>query len=215
MSLFNKKIPEPTLRRLPVYLSLLRDLNDSGIPTVSAPDLARRIKQDPSQVVKDIAVTGIKGRTRVGYNIIDLIEALEEFLGFNRTNEAFLIGTGPMGKALVALQETQLYGLKIIGAFERDPNNKEKSLGNLGIHDFRYLEELIPKLHVYIAVLAVPSNQAQELANELVRFGIKAIWNFTSAILILPDHITVQNSPLIDDLSVLLHRIKNQEENDL
>lgn len=211
MSLFKKKISEPTLRRLPVYLNLLRRIQQEGRPTVSAPEIAKQVNQDASQVIKDLSVTGIKGKTRVGYHLPELIEALEQFLGFNRTNEAFLVGTGPMGKALVFLQKKQLQGLKIVAAFDLRPVKSGNSIGHINIHDFKYLEELIPKLNIRIAVLTVPSELAQKTTDSLVGFGIRAIWNLSSAILDVPDHVIVQNTPLVDDISVLLHKLRNHD----
>ena len=128
----SKRVPEPTLRRLPGYLFFLEKVREDGILNISAPVIGRELKCDPTQVVKDLAVTGIKGKPRVGYNTYELIHTLEEFLGFNKTNEAFLIGAGNLGSALMAYQEHQSLGLKIIAAF--DTNEKKIGAHIGGIH---------------------------------------------------------------------------------
>ena len=122
-----KRVSEPTLKRLPGYLYYLEKAKEKGIISISAPTIGKDLNCDATQVVKDLAVTGVKGKPKVGYNTYELIHGLEDFLGFNRTNEAFLVGAGNLGSALMAYQEHQVLGLKIIAAFDVD----EKKVGNV------------------------------------------------------------------------------------
>lgn len=207
----NKQVPEPTLKRLPGYLYYLEKVKEDGIINISAPVIGKDLKCDPTQVVKDLAVTGIKGKPRVGYNTYELIHALEDYLGFNRTNEAFLVGAGNLGSALMAYQEHQSLGLKIIAAFDVDDDKIGSHVGGIHILKYNKLFSLSNRLDVKIGILTTPNNVAQDVAEDLVNCGIKAIWNFTSANLNLPDEVVVQSTSMSAYAAVLLRRLNDLE----
>lgn len=206
------QVPEPTLRRLPGYLFFLEKAKEEGVINISAPTIGKQLKCDPTQVVKDLAVTGVKGKPRVGYNTYELIHALEEFLGFNKTNEAFLIGAGNLGTALMAYQEHQSLGLKIIAAFDNDAKKIGTHIGGIHVLEYDKLFHLSNRLDVKIGVLTTPNHVAQKVAEDLVNCGIKAIWNFTSANLDLPEKIIVQNTSMSAYAAVLLRRLNDSEK---
>lgn len=203
------QVPEPTLKRLPGYLYYLEQVKEEGIINISAPTIGKELGCDPTQVVKDLAVTGIKGKPRVGYNTYELIHALEEFLGFNKVNEAFLIGAGNLGSALMAYQEHQSLGLKILAAFDVDTNKIGQTIGGIHILEYNKLFHLSGRLNVKIGILTTPNHVAQEVAEDLVNCGIKAIWNFTSAKLSLSEEIIVQNTSMSSYAAVLLRRLND------
>jgi len=205
---------EPTLKRLPGYLYYLKNVQEQGIMNISAPTIGSDLKCDPSQVVKDLSVTGIKGKPRVGYNTYELIHALENFLGFNRTNEAFLVGAGNLGTALMAYQEHQSLGLKIIAAFDIDEEKVGKSVGGIHILEYNKLFSLSDRLNVKIGILTTPNKAAQAVAEDLVNCGIKAIWNFTSANLNVDEDVIVQNTSMSSYAAVLLRRLNDSVNND-
>lgn len=204
-----KQVSEPTLRRLPAYLYFLEKKKEEGLLNISAPVIGRSLSCDPTLVVKDLAVTGVKGKPKVGYNTYELIHALEEFLGFNRTNEAFLIGAGNLGSALMAYQEHQALGLKIIAAFDTDSKKIGTHIGGIHVLEYNKLFHLSNRLDVQIAILTTPNKVAQDVAEDLVNCGIKAIWNFTSANLELPEEIIIQNTSMSAYAAVLLSRLNN------
>lgn len=203
------QVPEPTLKRLPGYLYYLEQVKEEGIINISAPTIGKELGCDPTQVVKDLAVTGIKGKPRVGYNTYELIHTLEEFLGFNKVNEAFLIGAGNLGSALMAYQEHQSLGLKILAAFDVDTNKIGQTIGGIHILEYNKLFHLSGRLNVKIGILTTPNHVAQEVAEDLVNCGIKAIWNFTSAKLSLSEEIIVQNTSMSSYAAVLLRRLND------
>jgi redox-sensing transcriptional repressor len=206
-----KNAPEPTLRRLPVYLYFLEKVREEGTINISAPTIGKNLKCDPTQVVKDLAVTGIKGKPRVGYNTYELIHALEEYLGFNRTNEAFLVGAGNLGSALLAYQEHQPLGIKLIAAFDVSEKKIGTSVGSIHILEYKKMFHLANRLNVEIGVLTTPNEVAQQVAEDMVNCGVKAIWNFTSTILNLPEKIIVQNTSLSTNVAVLLRRLNDSD----
>lgn len=207
-----KPVPEPTLRRLPAYLYFLEKIKEEGTLNISAPVIGKSLGFDPTQVVKDLAVTNVKGKPKVGYNTYELIHALEEFLGFNRTNEAFLVGAGNLGSALMAYQQHQSLGLKIIAAFDTDSNKIGTHIGGIHVLEYNKLFHLSNRLEVQIAVLTTPNHAAQNVAEDLVNCGVKAIWNFTSANLNLPDEIIVQNTSMSAYAAVLLSRLNDSKK---
>ncbi|MEE4284879.1 MAG: redox-sensing transcriptional repressor Rex [Mariniphaga sp.] len=202
---------EPTLKRLPGYLYYLEQVKEEGIINISAPVIGKELGCDPTQVVKDLAVTGIKGKPRVGYNTYELIHALEDFLGFNKINEAFLVGAGNLGSALMAYQEHQSLGLKILAAFDVDEAKIGQTIGGIHILEYNKLFHLSGRLNVKIGILTTPNNVAQEVAEDLVNCGIKAIWNFTSAKLSLPKEIIVQSTSMSSYAAVLLRRLNDAD----
>ncbi len=208
----NKQVSEPTLRRLPVYLYFLEKVREEGIINISAPTIGKNLKCDATQVVKDLAVTGIKGKPKVGYNTYELIHTLEDYLGYNRTNEAFLIGAGNLGTALMAYQEQHSLGIKFIAAFDTSEKKIGTHVGSIHILEYRKLFHLADRLNVKIGVITTPNNVAQGVAEDLVSCGVKAIWNFTSAILNLPDNIIVQNTSLSTNVAVLLRQLNDSEK---
>ena len=205
------QVSEPTLRRLPGYLFFLEKVREDGIINISAPTIGKALKCDPTQVVKDLSVTGIKGKPRVGYNTYELCHALEEFLGFNHVNEAFLVGAGNLGAALMAYQEHQTLGIKIIAAFDVDKIKIGQHIGGIHVLEYNKLFHLSNRLDVKIAILTTPNEVAQEVAEDLVNCGIKAIWNFTLTNLDLPDEIIVQNTSMSAFAAVLLRRLNDSE----
>ena len=201
--------PEPTLKRLPGYLYYLEQVKEEGVLNISAPTIGKELGCDPTQVVKDLSVTGIKGKPRVGYNTYELIHALEEFLGFNKVNEAFLIGAGNLGSALMAYQEHQSLGLKILAAFDVDSTKIGQTIGGIHILEYNKLFHLSGRLNVKIGIITTPNQVAQEVAEDLVTCGIKAIWNFTSVKLSLPEEIIIQNTSMSSYAAVLLRRLND------
>lgn len=204
-------IPEPALRRMPVYLFYLKRLREQGELNISAPQIGKDLDYDSTQVVKDLAYTGITGKPRVGYNNYELISALEEFLGFNRKNEAFLVGTGNLGSALLSYQGMQEFGVKIIAGFDNNKTKIGKQFGNIYVLDFNKFEDLAKRLHITIGILCTPAEVAQQVAEKMVASGIKAIWNLSPAYLKLPANIIVQNTSMYANLAVLVRKLYDQD----
>ena len=138
----------------------------------------------------------------------ELCNSLETFLGFNRLNEAFLVGAGNLGTALMAYQEHQTLGIKIIAAFDTD----DSKVGKTHIFDYNKLFQLSSRLDVKIAILSTPNSVAQDVAEDLVNCGIRAIWNFTLTNLDLPGDIIVENTSMSSFAAVLLKRLDDSLE---
>jgi redox-sensing transcriptional repressor len=203
------KIPEPTLRRLPWYLALLKIMSDRGEFFVSSTQIAREISVDASQVAKDLSYVNATGKTRVGYEIETLVEVLEAFLGFGETHKAFLFGTGSLGAALLHDSGLRQYGLEIVAGFDVNPNLIGKAINNIPVYHIDEFPEIRKQSGVSIGVITVPVDQAQSLTDWIVAGGIRALWNFTPYRIRVPKNIVVQNTFLYANLAVMFNRLKS------
>ena len=206
------KVPEPTLRRLPWYLSNIKLMKDKGEQYVSSTQISKEINIDASQIAKDLSYVNISGRTRVGYNIDALIEVLESFLGFTNMHKAFLFGVGSLGAALLRDSGLHHFGLEIVAAFDVNPELVGKDLNGIPIYHSNDFEAKMKEYDVNIGVLTVPINIAQEITDKMVDGGIKAVWNFTPFRIRVPENIVVQNTSLYAHLAVMFNRLNFNEK---
>ena len=206
------KVPEPTLRRLPWYLSNIKLMKEKGEQYVSSTQISKEINIDASQIAKDLSYVNISGRTRVGYNIDALIEVLESFLGFTNMHKAFLFGVGSLGAALLRDSGLHHFGLEIVAAFDVNPELVGKDLNGIPIFHSDDFEAKMKEYDVNIGVLTVPINIAQEITDKMVDGGIKAVWNFTPFRIRVPENIVVQNTSLYAHLAVMFNRLNINEK---
>ena len=206
------KVPEPTLRRLPWYLSNIKLMKEKGEQYVSSTQISKEINIDASQIAKDLSYVNISGRTRVGYNIDALSEVLESFLGFTNMHKAFLFGVGSLGAALLRDSGLHHFGLEIVAAFDVNPELVGKDLNGIPIFHSDDFEAKMKEYDVNIGVLTVPINIAQEITDKMVDGGIKAVWNFTPFRIRVPENIVVQNTSLYAHLAVMFNRLNFNEK---
>lgn len=202
-----KGIPEPTLRRLPLYHHLLLQHLADGLDTISCSQIAEALKLDATQIRKDLAVTGIKGRPKVGYDLAALIEAVETFLGWNNIRKGFLVGAGNLGSALLGYSRFHRYGLDIVAAFDRHPDVIGRVIHGREVLHVSKLPHLARRMRVHVGIITVPADAAQEVANLMVSGGIRAIWNFAPTPVDVPEGVLVQREDLYSSLGVLLQRL--------
>jgi redox-sensing transcriptional repressor len=180
----------PTIRRLPAYLQVVRQAEQDGILVISGTTIAEDLELEPIQVRKDLAVTGIVGKPRVGYVVKDLIAALERFLRWDQTHTAIVIGSGHLGTALLGHTDFRKNGLNIVAAFDNDPVKVGKKFHGIKVHDLENLTSFIQKNAVTLVILAVPTHVAQDVCTTVLLAGVKCIWNFTSLKLKVPEGVT-------------------------
>ncbi len=201
------KIPEPTLRRLPWYLSNAKLMREKGETYVSSTQISKEINIDASQIAKDLSFVNIAGRTRVGYEVNQLIDVLEDFLGFTNMHRAYLFGVGSLGGALLHDSGLSQFGLKIVGAFDVNPKLVGTEINGIPVYHSDEFEERMRIDSVNIGVLTVPIAIAQEITDKMVAGGLKAIWNFTPFRIRVPEDIVVQNTSLYAHLAVMFNRL--------
>ena len=196
-------IPQPSLRRLPQYHHYLVDLAAKGIGRVSCSMIGRDLSLIPVQVRKDLQYTGIIGKPKTGYSVRELILAIETFLGWNNVNEAFLVGAGNLGTALLGHERFSSFGLQIVAAFDADPSKVGVWIHGKAVLPLDKLCDLAQRMSIHLGIITAPAEVAQEIADEMVRGGIQAIWNFAPVKLKVPEHIIVHNEDLYSSLASL------------
>ncbi len=200
-------IPEPTLRRLPTYCHLLRRLAQQEVDRVSCTQIGRSLNLDPTQVRKDLAATGIIGRPKVGYQVLELCARIEDFLGWNNTQDAVLAGVGSLGTALLGYKPFAQNGVRIVAAFDTDPHKTEETVHDTPVFPLEKLPNLTERMKIHVGILTVPAESAQTVCDLMVLSGIRAIWNFAPAALIVPDSVIVQNENLFSSLAILSSKL--------
>jgi redox-sensing transcriptional repressor len=202
------KIPEPALRRLPWYLSYVKLLKSQGETIVSSTQIAKKIDVSASQIAKDLSYVDVNGKTRVGYDIDDLISVLETFLGFKQTHKAVLFGVGSLGAALLSDSGLEQYGLKIIAGFDVKSSIVNQKVYTIPVFHTDEFFEKNKKIKAEIGILTVPPGYAQEVSDYMISGGIKGIWNFTPFRIRVPEGVVLQNTSLYAHLAVMFNRLR-------
>lgn len=194
-------IPRPSLNRLAQYHHYLRDLK--GIDTISCSVIGSGLNLVPVQVRKDLQYTGIVGRPKTGYVVAELITAIETFLGWNNVHEAFLAGAGNLGTALLGHERFSRFGLRIVAAFDTDPEKIGQWIHGKMVLSLDQLPALARRMSIHLGIITAPAEYAQSVAEEMVAGGIQAVWNFAPVRLKFPPHILVHNEDLYSSLASL------------
>lgn len=202
-----RTVPEPALRRLPLYHRCLRKLEESGREYVSCTDISHELKLDATQIRKDFEAAGIEGRPRVGYVLRDLIDSLERFLGWKQVRQAFLVGVGSMGSALLGYRKFEQCGLNIAASFDADPAKAGTRIHGKQVYPLAQLAPRARQTGVLIGIITVPASAAQGVADLMVQGGIRAIWNFAPVQLRVPERIIVHNEDLYCSLVSLSQKL--------
>ena len=180
-------VPIPVLRRMPSYLSFVKTLQKQGEKYVSSTRIAEYMEIDSTQVTKDLSHTGISGKTRVGYEVDSFVRILEDFLGFSRVDGAFLVGA------------------------DTDKTKIGTKVNDIEIFHIDQFRAMAAERKVVIGIITVPAEHAQNVADLMVAWGIKAIWNFTPARIKVPTHIVVQNTTIYMNLAILFNKLYNDK----
>jgi redox-sensing transcriptional repressor len=176
---------------------------------VSSTQIAKKINVSPTQIAKDLSYVNISGKTRVGYEIDQLIDVLEEFLGFRSSHKAVLFGVGSLGAALLADSGLEQYGLKILAGFDIKDDIVNTKINNIPVyHADEFIERNQKTIKAEIGVLTVPADIAQQTADYLIEGGVRGIWNFTPFRIRVPEDVVLQNTSIYAHLAVMFNRLK-------
>ena len=186
-------IPEVVVARLPVYIQKLNQLVREGREIVSSQEMAEHLGVSSAQIRKDLSFFGGFGKQGTGYNVINLLESLRGILNLNQIWEVVLVGVGHLGQALLSYQGFSRNGFEIIMAFDNDPKIIGKTFAGIKVTDVNEMQNHICPRGVPIAILTVPAGNAQEMADQLIRCGVKAILNYAPVTLKVPEGIRLAN----------------------
>ena len=186
------------------------DLEAKGIRQVSCTMIGADLNCVPVQVRKDLQYTGIIGKPKTGYSVAELIQAIETFLGWNNVTEAFLVGAGNLGTALLGHERFSKFGLRIVAAFDTDPNKIGKWVHEKAVLPLEELDDLAKRMSIHLGIITTPAETAQVVADEMVKAGILAIWNFAPVRLKVPENIFVHNEDLYSSLASLSWKLSRR-----
>lgn len=206
----HKEVSKSVLKRLPGYLAYLKGMPEGSPPNISATALANALGMGEVQVRKDLAMVSDGGRPKIGYQRESLIYDIEQFLGYDNTTDAVLIGAGKLGRALLGYSGFADYGLNILAAFDSNPELDGSMASNKPIMNLSRLEGFCKAHKVLMGIITVPADNAQQVCNLLIENGIQAIWNFAPTHLEVPEHILVQTENMATSLAVLSMHLQAQ-----
>lgn len=198
-------IPRKTVYRLSLYQRVLQNFRDQKVETVSSEDLARASGVKPTQLRKDLGHVGQFGTRGLGYGVATLSDAISGVLGLAVLQPVVLIGVGNLGSALLRYSGFRKEGFEIIAAFDADPSHVKATTEEMGVpvYDVRGMGTYVREHGVRMAIIAVPANAGQEVADVLVESGVQAILNFSPSVLIVPDDVLVNHVDLAAELGSL------------
>lgn len=203
----DKNISQAVVSRLPRYYRYLGELKDSGIERISSQDLSKLMKVTASQIRQDFNNFGGFGQQGYGYNVEFLYEEIGKILGLDRKYDLIIIGAGNLGQALANYMNFERRGFLFQGIFDNNPLLCGKKIRGIEVQSMECMEQYVLDNHIDIAVLTIPKSEAAEVAEKLIRCGIKGIWNFAHVDLKVPEGVQVENVHLSDSLMKLSYNI--------
>jgi redox-sensing transcriptional repressor len=195
-------IPDIVVGRLPRYLQALQRMQEAGKLSTSSQELGELIGISAAQIRKDLSQFGEFGKQGTGYNIAYLVDQIQGILKVKQVWEIAIVGAGDLGHAIARYQGFSNRGFKVTMVFDTDPKKIGAQLGPFIIQDSRNLAALLQQAGIKVAMLTVPAAQAQSVAEELVKGGVRAILSYAPTPLNLPSNIYVQ---YIDPIIQLQH----------
>lgn len=205
-SLRPELVPNPAVRRLSYYLRQLELYQRKGRRTISSKQLGVVLGYTDAQVRKDLAYFGQFGHPGVGYRVDELVTRIRQILGTDRTWDVILVGAGNLGRALLAYGGFESKGFRIIGVFDADPAKAGARIGEHTVLEVAEMPHFIREKRIRLAIMAVPADFAQDVADDLVNAGVKGLLNFAPVALIVPPNVAINSV----DLAVQLEQLAFQ-----
>ena len=203
-----QNVSKATIGRLPAYHRYLKEKKAAGEKTISSTAIPEDLKLNAVQVRKDLSVIStVAGKPKLGFEIADLIEDIDRILGYDNVTDAVLVGAGGLGSALAGYDGFRHYGLNIVAVFDSDPARIDKTVGGIRVFDAAQIAHFVRRLNVLIGIICVPKGAAQQVADELIAGGVRAIWNFAPVHLNVPQDIAVKNEDMAASLAILSKRL--------
>ena len=203
----NEEIPNPAVYRLSFYLRQLESFRRGDRHTISSKQLGEALGYSDAQVRKDLAYFGQFGHPGIGYRVDDLIQQLKKILGTDKIWNVLLVGAGNLGRALLAYKGFVRKGFRMVAIFDTDATKVGRKIGELQIRSDQDIAAVVSELQIRVAMLAVPVEAAQGVADQLVGAGIKGILNFAPVALNVPADVVVQSVDLALQLEQLSFRM--------
>ncbi|GIW99762.1 MAG: redox-sensing transcriptional repressor Rex [Pirellulaceae bacterium] len=206
------QIPPATAHRLGLYLRELQHFHRAGVETIKSNVLGNRLGLSDSQIRRDLALFGEFGKRGVGYDVAGLVQALRRALGTDGTWNTILVGLGNLGSALIRYRGFQQQGFVLRAVFESDPTKIGTLIDGIPVFSIDSLEEKVPLLRARLAILAIPAQDAPQIARRLADIGIAGILNFAPVSLPLQKELAIVDVDLAVELQRLAFAVANWKE---
>jgi len=207
-----KKVPEVVIRRLPRYYRYLSELDKNGKTRISSTVLSEKMGVTASQIRQDFNYFGGFGQQGYGYNVKYLLNEIEELFGTVNGYKTIIVGAGHLGHALANYGAMKRRGFDIMGMFDINPEKIGQECNGIKIMDMKEIESFIRENDIDIAMLTLPKDAIEDIANDLVEYGIKGLWNFAYVELKTKKPVPVENVHLTDSLMTLAFKINQKME---
>lgn len=204
-------VPKAVINRLPMYHRFLHQLLEEGIERISSRELSQLMKITSSQLRQDLSYFGEFGQQGYGYRVETLYRAISGILGLENNYTAVIVGAGNIGRAIINYGGFRRRGLKIIGVFDSNPQVIGQPIGNLTVLNVEELSVFLKDHPVDIGVISTPVHSAQEVANILMRAGVRGIWNFAPIMLEKINDVIIEDIHLGDSLMTLFFKLNAKE----
>lgn len=206
-------VSKATLSRMPAYLRYLKEESVKGVEYVASAAIAKDMAVSAVLVRKDLAlVSSIAGRPRLGFEVNGLIADIEKFLGYDNVSDALVVGVGGLGRAFLGYEGFKNYGLNIVAGFDVDPRLIGTEISQKPVLSMDELSAFVQQRNINIGIITVPKRAAQEVCDRMIEAGLKAIWNFASVKLNVPNGVIVRYEDLAASLAMLSGELFNMLE---
>ncbi|MBM7557260.1 redox-sensing transcriptional repressor Rex [Halanaerobacter jeridensis] len=203
-------VPAAVIKRLPKYHRYLEELLNEGREKISSQQLGEIVGVSAPQLRQDLNYFGNFGQQGYGYNVKKLYNSLAEVMGIQQKSNMVLVGVGNIGQALVNSRDFEKRGFYLSAIFDTNPKLIGLEINGLVVKDVVELKDYIAENDINIGVITVPASSAQEVANQMIKAGIKGIWNFSPVDLKTPPNIQVENEHLTEGLLRLSFKVKEE-----
>jgi len=207
-----KNISQAVISRLPRYLRYLGELKDSNVERISSQELSELMHVTASQIRQDFNNFGGFGQQGYGYKVNYLYDEIAKILGINKTHHLIIVGAGNLGQALANYMNFERRGFHFTGIFDCNEALQGKKIRDMYVQPMDNLETFVKENDIDIAVLTIPKTSAVQVAEQLVKCGVRAFWNFAHVDLNVPEDIVVENVHLSDSLMKLTYNITTKEQ---
>lgn len=209
----NKGISKAVIKRLPRYYRYLGELLEEGVERISSNELSEKMRVTASQIRQDLNNFGGFGQQGYGYNVQHLYDEIASILGLDEVHNMIIVGAGNLGQALANYVNFEKRGFKLVGLFDRNPALIGKEVRGIKIQPVESIPDFLKKEKVEIATLTIPKTSAEEVADMLVKNGIRALWNYahTDLNLRVPKGVMVENVHLSESLMRLSYNLTSYE----
>ncbi len=208
------KISEAVVKRLPIYLQVLNELQYREIQTISSQDLGIKLDLNPAQIRKDLAYFGEFGRKGIGYDVTYLSEKIRQILKVDQQINVALAGAGNLGHALCNYNQYSKDNMKITAVFDIHPDKVGSKINHLTVQPMKELKEIINTMGIRIGIITVPAAEAQNVANQFIEAGVEGILNFAPTVLRVPEEVRIHHADFTKELLSLAYYLNREGEDE-